>query len=335
MTKQERKFPNTRMRRNRMQKFSRKLTSENALSANDIIWPVFIKEGKAIKQVIDAMPDVFCFSIDSLIKELENPIRLGLNAIALFPNIDSKLKDREGSQGIDPNNLICRAIKEIKKEFPSLGIICDIALDPFTDHGHDGVVHGGIVDNDLTLDKLNKQALIYAEAGCDIIAPSDMMDGRVGSIRSCLEKNNFKNTMIMSYAAKFSSSYYGPFRSAIGSEKLIQPKDKKSYQLDFANSDEAMHEILIDINEGADMVMIKPGMPYLDIVSKAKHTFNMPTFVYQVSGEYSMIMSAVEKGLANKRDIVFESMVCFKRAGADGIFTYFAPYLLNDLKKGI
>ena len=331
MTKQERKFPNTRMRRNRMQKFSRKLTSENALSANDIIWPVFIKEGKAIKQVIDAMPDVFCFSIDSLIKELENPIRLGLNAIALFPNIDSKLKDREGSQGIDPNNLICRAIKEIKKEFPSLGIICDVALDPFTDHGHDGLLDKtGDVDNDLTLPVLREQAVVLAKAGTDIIAPSDMMDGRIKIIRDALEQNDFIDTLILAYSAKFSSKFYGPFKDAVESAKFFGDKTKDTYQMPVGNINEALHEVALDIREGADIVMVKPGMPYLDVIKAVKDEFKVPTFAYQVSGEYSMLKNAVDSELLSN-DIIKESLLSFKRAGADCILTYFASEVAESL----
>ena len=274
----DRKFPITRMRRTRMRSFSRKMISENSLSINDIIWPVFILEGKKIKQEIEFMPSVFRFSIDTLIRELEDCVNLGLNAIALFPTIDPEAKDNEGSVASDPDNLVCRAIRAIKKEFPSLGIICDIALDPYTDHGHDGIVINGIVDNDKTLSRLVDQAIVHAESGCDILAPSDMMDGRVNAIRQSLEKNCFKDIMIMSYAAKYASSFYGPFRDAVRSGKLSEPKDKSTYQMDYANSNEAMHEIAIDISEGADMIMVKPGMPYLDIIAKAKERFNMPTF---------------------------------------------------------
>lgn len=327
----DRKFPITRMRRTRMRSFSRKMISENSLSINDIIWPVFILEGKKIKQEIEFMPSVFRFSIDTLIRELEDCVNLGLNAIALFPTIDPEAKDNEGSVASDPDNLVCRAIRAIKKEFPSLGIICDIALDPYTDHGHDGIVINGIVDNDKTLSRLVDQAIVHAESGCDILAPSDMMDGRVNAIRQSLEKNCFKDIMIMSYAAKYASSFYGPFRDAVRSGKLSEPKDKSTYQMDYANSNEAMHEIAIDISEGADMIMVKPGMPYLDIIAKAKERFNMPTFAYQVSGEYSMIISASNLNYIKKEDAIMETLVSFKRAGADGILTYFAPLLLRRL----
>ena len=333
MTYPIRKFPLTRLRRSRMKEFSRKMISEHVLTVDDIIWPVFLIEGTKNLENIDAMPNIHRYSIDVLLGTLENLINLGLNSVALFPYIEHDLKDQDGSLACDPGNLVCRAIKAIKNEYPQLGIICDIALDPFTIHGHDGIITNGDIDNDLTLQKLNTQALVYADAGCDILAPSDMMDGRVGSMRSSLEENGFKDTMIMSYAAKYASSFYGPFRNAIGSGKLVEPKNKKSYQLDFANSNEAMHEIAMDIAEGADMIMVKPGLPYLDIVNKAKSEFKIPTLVYQVSGEYSMLWSAIKNGILSEEDSILESMLCFKRAGADAIFTYFAPYLLEKLNE--
>ena len=333
MTYPIRKFPLTRLRRSRMKEFSRKMISEHVLTVDDIIWPVFLVEGTNNLENIDAMPNVHRYSIDVLLGTLEDLINLGLNSVALFPYIEHDLKDQDGSLACDSDNLVCRAIKAIKNEYPQLGIICDIALDPFTIHGHDGIILNGDVDNDLTLQKLNAQALVYADAGCDILAPSDMMDGRVGSMRSSLEENGFKDTMIMSYAAKYASSFYGPFRNAIGSGKLVEPKNKKSYQLDFANSNEAMHEIAMDIAEGADMIMVKPGLPYLDIVNKAKSEFKIPTLVYQVSGEYSMLWSAIKNGILSEEDSILESMLCFKRAGADAIFTYFAPYLLEKLNE--
>ena len=333
MTYPIRKFPLTRLRRSRMKEFSRKMISEHVLTVDDIIWPVFLVEGTNNLENIDAMPNVHRYSIDVLLGTLEDLINLGLNSVALFPYIEHDLKDQDGSLACDSDNLVCRAIKAIKNEYPQLGIICDIALDPFTIHGHDGIILNGDVDNDLTLQKLNAQALVYADAGCDILAPSDMMDGRVGSMRSSLEENGFKDTMIMSYAAKYASSFYGPFRNAIGSGKLVEPKNKKSYQLDFANSNEAMHEIAMDIAEGADMIMVKPGLPYLDIVNRAKSEFKIPTLVYQVSGEYSMLWSAIKSGILNEEDSILEPMLCFKRAGADAIFTYFAPYLLEKLNE--
>ena len=327
-----REFSKTRLRRSRMKKFSRELVRENRVSAHDLIWPVFVIEGDRIRQPIRSMPGVYRLSIDQIRIELEQLVLLDLNSIALFPCIEPSLKDSKGSLALDTNNLICRTIKELKREFPDLGIITDIALDPFTDHGHDGVLLDGDIDNDTTLQNLNEQALSYANAGCDILAPSDMMDGRVDSIRKSLESNNFKNVMIMSYAAKYASAFYGPFRSAVSSGKLVNPNNKKSYQLDYANSEEAMHEISMDISEGADMIMIKPGLPYLDIVRDAKTKFRIPTFVYQVSGEYSMIVAAESSGALDRKEVVNESLLCFKRAGADGIFTYFAPEVLEALK---
>ena len=295
-------FPSTRLRRNRMKEFSRKLISENILTINDLIWPLFVTEGNKIKDKISSMPGIYRNSIDQLIKEAEQAVKLKIPAIAIFPYIDSSLKDSKGSNAIDNNNLICRSIKAVKNEFPDLGIITDVALDPFTDHGHDGLVINDEVNNDETLKVLGQQALIQAQAGCDIIAPSDMMDGRVGHIRSILDEAGFINTQILSYAAKYASGFYGPFRDAIGSK--LAGATKSTYQLDPANSDEAIREVELDILEGADMVMIKPGMPYLDIVHKVKNTFNIPTFVYQVSGEYAMIMAAIKKNWLDSDKVI-------------------------------
>ena len=327
-----REFPNTRLRRTRMKSFSRKMVSENSLSSNDLIWPVFLSSGNKSRDEISSMPGVYRYSIDILLKELDLLVEQGLNAVALFPTIKSELKDESGSYAFEPKNFIFKAIRKIKKEYPKLGIICDVALDPYTNHGHDGIIINGKVDNDKTLENLINQSLNLADAGCDIVAPSDMMDGRVGVIRSSFENNGFNDVMIMSYAAKYSSSLYGPFRDAVNAGKLTEPRNKKSYQMDYANSNEAMHEISMDIAEGADMIMIKPGLPYLDIITKSKQLFSMPTFAYQVSGEYSMIMSGSELNYINKEDAVLELMMCFKRAGADGIFTYFAPFLLSYLR---
>ncbi len=327
-----RKFPDTRLRRIRMKSFSRKMVSENSLCSNDLIWPVFLSDGEKSRNEINSMPGVYRYSIDILLRELDLLVEQGLNAIALFPTINSELKDERGSYAFEPNNFIFKAVKKIKKEYPKLGIICDVALDPYTNHGHDGIIINGKVDNDKTLENLINQSLNLADAGCDIVAPSDMMDGRVGVIRSSFENNGFKDVMIMSYAAKYSSSLYGPFRDAVNAGKLTEPRNKKSYQMDYANSNEAMHEISMDIAEGADMIMIKPGLPYLDIITKSKQLFSMPTFAYQVSGEYSMIMSASELNYINREDAILELMMCFKRAGADGIFTYFAPFLLSCLR---
>ena len=323
------KFPFSRMRRLRMKPFIRNLVSETSISCNDLIWPVFLVEGENQNQKIKSMPFVYRYSIDKLIKELEILVKYGLQAVALFPQIEKDLKDENGTNSYDQNNLICRAIKEIKSSYPDLGIIADIALDPFTIHGHDGIIKNNKIANDETIAVLKKQALVYSEAGCDILAPSDMMDGRVGSIREELERNGMQDTVIMSYAAKYASSFYGPFRDAIKAQKLDEIKDKKTYQMNSANSDEAMHEIALDLQEGADMVIIKPGMPYLDIIYRAKQEFQIPTFAYQVSGEYSMILSAA--GEERNHELILESIFSFKRAGADGVLSYFTPFLLKNL----
>ena len=323
-------FPTTRLRRLRMKDFSRRMISENNLTVNDLIWPIFVCEGNNIADKINSMPGVFRYSIDNILKELETVVKLKIPAIALFPQIDSALKNKEGSQAIDENNLICRTIRSIKKQFPDLGVICDVALDPFTDHGHDGLIVNDIVDNDATLKVLEKQALVQANAGCDIIAPSDMMDGRVGIIRKALDENNFQNTLILSYAAKYASKFYGPFRDAISSSGNLKGGSKSTYQMDIANSNEALREVALDIKEGADMVMVKPGMPYLDIIKSIKENFKIPVFAYQVSGEYSMLKNAIQKKLINE-NVIIESLVAFKRAGANAIVTYFANEIANKL----
>ena len=325
-------FPSTRMRRNRMKDFSRRLISENSLNVNDLIWPLFVTEGSKIKEEVPSMPGVYRNSIDELIKEAEEAIKLGIPAIAIFPQIDSTLKNSKGSEAINENNLICRSIKIIKKEFPELGIITDVALDPFTDHGHDGLLINDEINNDETLKILAQQSIIQANAGCDIIAPSDMMDGRIGYIRSALDKADLKNTQILSYAAKYASGFYGPFRDAVSSSGNLGGASKSTYQMDPANSNEALREVELDIAEGADMVMIKPGMPYLDIVKIIKDTFQVPTFVYQVSGEYSMLMSAINNKWLDGDKVVMESLLSFKRAGANGILTYFAKHIAEKLK---
>ena len=323
-------FPSTRLRRLRMKEFSRRMVSENNLSVDDLIWPIFVCEGSNVAEKINSMPGVFRYSIDNILKELETVAKLRIPAIALFPQIDNALKDENGSQAIDENNLICRTIKSIKKNFPDLGVICDVALDPFTNHGHDGLVINDIVDNDATLAVLEKQALAQVRAGCDIIAPSDMMDGRVGRIRKALDDNNFHNTLILSYAAKYASKFYGPFRDAISSSGNLKGGSKSTYQMDISNSDEALREVALDINEGADMVMIKPGMPYLDIIQKVKSEFKVPTFAYQVSGEYAMIKGAIDNNWLDSK-VIKESLLSFKRAGADGILTYFAKEIAKEL----
>ena len=323
-------FPSTRLRRIRMKEFSRRLVSENNLSVNDLIWPLFVCEGNNIADKINSMPGVFRYSIDNILKELETAVKLKIPAIALFPQIDSGLKDEKGSEATNENNLICRTIKSIKKNFPDLGVICDVALDPYTNHGHDGLVVNNIVDNDTTLEVLEKQALVQAVAGCDIIAPSDMMDGRVARIRNILDKNKFQNTLILSYAAKYASKFYGPFRDAISSSGNLKGGSKSTYQMDMANSNEALREVALDIQEGADMVMVKPGMPYLDIIHRIKSEFNIPTFAYQVSGEYAMIKGAINNNWLDSQ-VIKESLLSFKRAGADGILTYFAKEIAEDL----
>ena len=323
-------FPSTRLRRIRMKEFSRRLVSENNLSVNDLIWPLFVCEGNNIADKINSMPGVFRYSIDNILKELETAVKLKIPAIALFPQIDSGLKDEKGSEATNENNLICRTIKSIKKNFPDLGVICDVALDPYTNHGHDGLVINDIVDNDATLDVLERQALVQVVAGCDIIAPSDMMDGRVARIRNILDKNKFQNSLILSYAAKYASKFYGPFRDAISSSGNLKGGSKSTYQMDMANSNEALREVALDIQEGADMVMVKPGMPYLDIIQRIKSEFNIPTFSYQVSGEYAMIKGAINNNWLDSQ-VIKESLLSFKRAGADGILTYFAKEIAEEL----
>ena len=324
-------FPRVRMRRNRLSEFSRKIVSENNFSVNDLIYPIFITYGSKVKEEINSMPGIYRFSLDQLHKEIEYISSLNIPAIALFPKIENELKTPDGKEALNSNNLICEAIKISKKVNPDLGVITDVALDPYTDHGHDGIIHNNHIDNDLTLDILCKQAIVQAQAGCDILAPSDMMDGRVGAIRDTLDEHELINVQIMSYAAKYASSFYGPFRDAVGSAVNLSKKSKKSYQMDPANSAEALREIRLDINEGADMIIIKPGMPYLDIISKAKNEFNFPIIAYQVSGEYSMIRAAIQNGWFDEEKIIFESMMCFKRAGCDGIITYFAPFVAQKL----
>ena len=324
-------FPRVRMRRNRLSEFSRKIVSENNFSVNDLIYPIFITYGSKVKEEISSMPGIYRFSLDQLHKEIEYISSLNIPAIALFPKIENELKTPDGKEALNSNNLICQAIKISKKVNPDLGVITDVALDPYTDHGHDGIIHNNQIDNDLTLDILCKQAIVQAQAGCDILAPSDMMDGRVGAIRDTLDEHGLINVQIMSYAAKYASSFYGPFRDAVGSAVNLSKKSKKSYQMDPANSAEALREIRLDINEGADMIIIKPGMPYLDIISKAKNEFNFPVIAYQVSGEYSMIRAAIQNGWFDEEKIIFETMMCFKRAGCDAIITYFAPFVAQKL----
>jgi porphobilinogen synthase len=316
-------YPATRMRRLRRHEWSRRLVAETTLSASDLIWPIFIVDGALKREPVSSMPGVERLSTDLAVGAAEEAVKLGIPVIALFPHTDAALKTDDGREATNSDNLICRTVRAIKKAVPQIGVLCDVALDPYTSHGHDGVLIGNDVANDETVEILVRQALVQAEAGCDIIAPSDMMDGRVGAIRSALETNDFKNTLIMAYAAKYASAFYGPFRDAVGSAKALKG-DKRTYQMDPANGDEALREIALDIAEGADMVMVKPGLPYLDLVRRVKDTFQMPTFAYQVSGEYSMLMAAIERGWLDRDAAVLETLLAFKRAGANGILTYFA-----------
>ena len=326
-------FPATRMRRLRRTDWCRRLVVESDLSASDLIWPLFVIEGKARSEPVISMPGVSRLSIDLAVAAAEEAMSLGIPAIALFPHVDAALKSEDGSEATNKSNLVCRTVRAIKRAVPSIGVLCDVALDPYTDHGHDGVFVGDDIGNDESVAILVRQALALAEAGCDILGPSDMMDGRVAAIRTALEQSGFKNTLIMSYAAKYASAFYGPFRDAVGSAKALRG-DKRTYQMDFANGDEALREVALDIAEGADMVMVKPGMPYLDVLRRVKETFGMPTFAYQVSGEYSMLSAAAERGWLERERVMFESLIAFKRAGANGILTYFAADAAKALKKG-
>ena len=325
------KFPNLRLRRNRKETWSRRLIQENTLSPNDFILPIFLIEGSNKKESISSMPGVFRYSINRLSQIIDKAIRLGIPMVALFPRTKNSLKNELGSEALNENNLVCRAIKEIKKKYKNkIGIMCDVALDPYTSHGHDGLIKSNQIINDETIEILINQSLLQADMGCDVIAPSDMMDGRIGKIRKALDKSNFKNVQILSYAAKYASSFYGPFRDAVGSKSKLKG-DKKTYQMDFRNTDEAIREVALDIREGADMVMVKPGMPYLDIIKSIKDKFKIPVFAYQVSGEYSLIQTAINKKIVNQ-DVIYESLMSFKRAGANGIVSYYADRIDKILK---
>lgn len=320
-----RKFPVSRMRRMRRDEFSRRLMRETRLTTDDLIFPIFIVEGEKQRQPIDSMPGIFRLSIDELLLEAKELVELGIPAIALFPSPNESVKSETGTEAYNSQGLVQTAVRELKSSFPELGIITDVALDPYTTHGQDGIIDSeGYVLNDETVEVLARQALSHAEAGADIVAPSDMMDGRVSAIRAILEENKHIHTRILAYSAKYASSYYGPFRDAVGSSGTLGGGNKYSYQMDFANSDEALQEVALDLAEGADMVMVKPGMPYLDIVSRVKNEFRVPTFVYQVSGEYAMHMAAAQNGWLDEDAVAMESLASIKRAGADGILTYFA-----------
>jgi porphobilinogen synthase len=316
-------FPATRMRRLRQADWSRRMVQETTLSAADLIWPLFIIEGQGRRDPVGSMPGVERLSLDLAVRAAERAAARGVSAIALFPYTDPALRNESATEAVNPANLVCRAVREIKRAVPDIGIICDVALDPYTSHGHDGLMRNGDILNDLTIETLVQQSLVQADAGCDVLAPSDMMDGRIGAIRMALEEAGLVNTMIMSYAAKYASAFYGPFRDAVGSSGALKG-DKRTYQMDPANTDEALREVELDIAEGADMVMVKPGMPYLDIVRRVSDAFNVPVFAYQVSGEYAMLLAAAQNGWLDRERVMFESLLAFKRAGASGVLSYFA-----------
>tara|TARA_B100000963_G_scaffold241419_1_gene211225 strand:- start:2630 stop:3619 length:990 start_codon:yes stop_codon:yes gene_type:complete len=325
------KYPSLRLRRSRKNNWSRRLIEENNLTPNDFILPIFLIEGRNKKQSIKTMPEVYRYTLDKIIPLVDKAIKLGLPMIALFPYTNTKKKNPFGTESLNEDNLVCKAIRLIKKRYKNeIGIMCDVALDPYTSHGHDGLVKSRYVLNDETIEILINQSLLQAQMGCDVLAPSDMMDGRIGKIRQSLDKHGFKMTQILSYAVKYASNFYGPFRDAVGSKKLLNG-NKKNYQMDFKNSDEALREVALDIKEGADMVMIKPGLPYLDIIKLVKEKFKIPVMAYQVSGEYSLLENGINKGILNK-EIVLESLVSFKRAGANAIVSYYADRLDKIIK---
>ncbi|HSR51183.1 MAG TPA: porphobilinogen synthase [Acidobacteriota bacterium] len=317
-------FPSTRMRRTRQSDWSRRLVGENRLSADDLIWPVFVQEGQEQRTPISSMRGVERLSIDLLVEEVRQAADLGIPAVALFPATDPAKKSPEGEEAYNPDNLVCRAVRALRQADLGLGIICDVALDPYTTHGQDGLLREGVVVNDETLEALCRQAVAQARAGCHVIAPSDMMDGRIGAIRTALDEAGFEDVLLLSYAAKYASAFYGPFRDAVGSASSLGEGDKRTYQMDPANGDEALREVGLDVQEGADMVMVKPGLPYLDIVRRVKQAFGLPTYAYQVSGEYAMLSDAAAAGHLSRQAVMMESLLCFKRAGADGVLTYFA-----------
>jgi len=324
-------YPTVRMRRNRRTAWSRRLVAENVLTPADLIWPIFVVEGRGVRQAVASMPGVSRLSVDLAVEAAQEAVSLGIPVVALFPYTNPRLRTDDGREALNPENLVCTATRAIRDAKLDVGVLLDVALDPYTSHGHDGLMHEGEIVNDATLEVLVRQALVQAEAGCDIIAPSDMMDGRVGAIRAALEAYGRSNVQIMAYAAKYASAFYGPFRDAVGSSATLVG-DKRTYQMDPANADEALREVALDIAEGADMVMVKPGMPYLDIVARVKDAFGMPTFAYQVSGEYAMLMAAAQNGWLDGDKVMLESLLAFKRAGADGVLTYFAPRAARLLK---
>ncbi len=324
------KYPNLRLRRNRKYDWTRRLIQESSLSSNDFILPIFLIDGKNKIQSIKTLPGVYRYSIDKLSKIVDKSLSLGIPMLALFPYTSSKVKNELGSESLNENNLVCKAIRYIKKKYKNqIGIMCDVALDPYTSHGHDGILKSGYVNNDETNEILKKQALLQAQMGCDVIAPSDMMDGRIGQIRKILDKNGFELVQILSYAVKYASNFYGPFRNAVGSNKLLK-SDKKNYQMDFRNSNEALREVALDIKEGADIVMVKPGLPYLDIIKSVKNNFKIPVFAYQVSGEYSLIENGIKNKIISK-DAILENLISLKRAGATAIVSYYADRIKSFL----
>ena len=323
-------YPKVRLRRNRKTDWSRRLVSESNLSTNDLIWPIFIRDGKNIKEPVKTMPGIYRYTIDKIENLVEKAINKKIPMIALFPNTPISKKNAKGSEALNKNNLVCKALRLIKKNYKEIGLMCDVALDPYTTHGHDGILKNNYVDNDETVKVLIKQSLLQARMGCDVIAPSDMMDGRIGAIRKALDKNGYKQVQLLSYAVKYASNFYGPFRDAVGSKKLLK-SNKKDYQMDFSNSKEALREVALDISEGADFVMVKPGMPYLDVIKLIKDNFKIPVFAYQVSGEYSLIKNGIKKKIISGNAIE-ESLISFKRAGASAIVTYFADYIAKKLR---
>lgn len=318
------KYPQTRMRRNRANEWSRRLVCENSIQASDFIYPIFVQEGSNTRSPIPSMPGIERLTIDELVKESSVIVDLGIPAVAIFPVVDPSLKTEEAKEAYNPDNLVCRAVNELKTTQPNLGIVCDVALDPYTAHGHDGLMKNGVILNDETVDVLCKQSVAQAKAGCDIIAPSDMMDGRIGMIRQALDGDGLQHVQILSYAAKYASAYYGPFRDAVGSSSNLKGGSKSTYQMDPANSDEALREVGLDINEGADMVMVKPGLPYLDIIRRIKDHYSVPVMAYHVSGEYAMLKAAAANSWLDYNKVILETLLCFKRAGTDAILTYAA-----------
>ncbi|MDH4283084.1 MAG: porphobilinogen synthase [Myxococcales bacterium] len=324
-------FPTTRLRRNRRHDWVRRLTRESIITPDDLIWPVFVQEGRSVRTPVPSMPGVERLSIDLVVKAVGEAKSLGIPAIAVFPVTPPELKTPDGREAANSDNLVCRTVRSIKEAHDDIGVICDVALDPYTTHGQDGIVRNGEILNDETIGALCKQSLVQAQAGCDVIAPSDMMDGRIGAIREALDAEGLDQVSLLAYSAKYASAFYGPFRDAVGSAQSLGAADKRTYQMDPANTDEAIREVALDVAEGADMVMVKPGMPYLDIVRRVKESFGLPTFVYQVSGEYAMLRGAADQGWLDWEKVIVESMLCFKRAGASGVLTYAAPEIAKLL----